>query len=222
MSEKKKPPKEKPASRNFWLEGPVLLTSLPDIKKGLAHVLKHHPELKASHAEKGMIGWRKQPEGFEGLLNIILAQQISTAAAASIIGRMQEKLREVTPRRLLKIDDDDMRAIGLSRSKTAYARHLAEQIVTKKFNPGDIAGMTDAEAFESLLALKGIGQWSAEIYLMFSLGRGDIWPAGDIALQKGVQKLHNMKERPLPEKTRKLSEKWAPYRSAASLIVWRA
>lgn len=214
--------KEKPKPRNFWLEGPTLLTSLPDIKRGLTHILKNHPELKASHAEKGMIDWRKQPEGFEGLINIILAQQISTAAAATIIGRMQAKLKEVTPRRLLKLDDEDMRTIGLSRSKAAYARHLAEQIVKRKFNPDDIKDMNDEEAFESLLALKGIGQWSAEIYLMFSLGRGDIWPAGDIALQKGIQRLHNLKERPLPDKTRLLSEKWAPYRSAASLIVWRA
>jgi DNA-3-methyladenine glycosylase II len=222
MTRQKKPAPEKEKPRNFWLEGEVSLADLPDIKKGLKHVLKNHPELKASHAAKGMLDWKQQPDGFTGLVNIIAAQQISTAAAGTILTRLHAAIPEMTPRRFLKADDATLRAAGFSGSKISYARGLAESIVSKKFDPRDIPNMDDAEAFKALTSLKGIGLWSAEIYLMFSLGRGDIWPAGDIALQKGLQNIHKLKERPAPDHTRTLGDKWAPHRSAASLIVWRA
>ncbi len=206
---------------NFWLEGDIALKDLPEIRRGLRYLRKENPLLAAGYAQNGILPWKKQPEGFEGLVNIILAQQISTAVATHLVRRMKAALPELTPRRLLKKDDDAFRAMGISRQKILYLRHLSEAIVSKRFNPADIPDMDDADAFYTLTSLKGIGLWSAEIYLMFSLGRGDLWPAGDIALQKGLQNLLGLPARPKPDETRLHGEAFAPYRSAASLIVWR-
>lgn len=214
--------KQEKTPRNFWLEGPTLLTDLPEIGKGLRSLLRNCPELKKPYQKNGILPWKKQPDGFEGLVYIILAQQISTAVASHLCERLRGLLPEITPRRLLKLDDEKLRAIGVSRQKIDYCKNLAETIIARKFDPSAIESMEDSKAFEYLTDLKGIGLWSAEIYLMFCLGRGDIWPAGDIALQKGLQNIHGLKTRPTPQKARKLGDVWMPYRSAASLIVWRA
>lgn len=206
---------------NFWLEGGTPLKQLPEIKKGLSVLRKQNPLLAAAYAQNGILPWKRQPEGFEGLVNIILAQQISTAVATHLVRRLKAALREVTPRRFMKLDDTALRGMGISRQKILYARSLADAMISRRFTPADLPDMPDEEAFAALTALKGIGLWSAEIYLMFSLGRGDIWPAGDIALQKGLQNLHGLPARPAPEDTRARGAAFAPYRSAASLIVWR-
>lgn len=206
---------------NFWLEGDTELKELPEIRRGLRQLRRNNPLLAAAYAKNGILPWKKQPEGFEGLVNIILAQQISTAVATHLVRRMKAALPDITPRRLMKLDDTAFRAMGVSRQKILYLRHLAEAMIARRFNPAALADMEEAEAFAALTSLKGIGLWSAEIYLMFSLGRGDIWPAGDIALQKGLQNLHNLPERPSSADTRLHGDAFAPYRSAASLIVWR-
>lgn len=206
---------------NFWLEGETELAELPEIRRGLQHLRRHHPLLAAAYAKNGILPWKKQPEGFEGLVNIILAQQISTAVATHLVRRMKAALPDITPRRLMKLDDGAFRAMGISRQKIIYLRHLAEAMISRRFVPAPLADMPQDDAFAALTALKGIGLWSAEIYLMFSLGRADIWPAGDIALQKGLQNLYCLPERPSSEETRRHGDAFAPHRSAASLIVWR-
>ncbi|TAL30261.1 MAG: DNA-3-methyladenine glycosylase 2 family protein [Alphaproteobacteria bacterium] len=216
------PEKQEKKPPNIWYEGEVYLHDLPEIGKGLRALGRNHPELKAAHKRIGILPWKKQPDDFAGLVYIIIGQQVSVAAAAHMIARLHSMTPEITPRRFLKLDDMQLREIGLSRQKMAYCRDLAERIVNKKFRPADLSSMDDAEAFAALTSLKGIGPWSAEIYLMFSLGRADIWPAGDLGLQAGMQRLHGLKTRPDIKKTRQMGEIWAPYRSAASLIVWRA
>lgn len=217
MSEKqeKKPP-------NFWFEGDTALHDLPEIGKGVRALVRKHPELKEAMKRIGTLPWKKQPGGFEGLVCIILGQQVSVAAAAHMAARLRTALPEVTPKRFLKLGDGKLREIGFSRQKIAYCRDLAERIAGKKFNPGDLESMGDEEALAALVDLKGIGVWSAEIYLMFCIGRGDIWPAGDLGLQNGMQRLRGLKTRPDAQKTRKMGEIYAPWRSAASLIVWKA
>lgn len=216
------PEKQEKKPPNIWYEGPVYLHDLPEIGRGLKALGRNHPELKAAHKRIGTLPWRKQPDDFAGLVYTILGQQVSVAAAAHMAARLKTATGEITPRRFLKLDDTALREVGLSRQKMAYCRDLAERVVSRKFSFADIAGLDDAEAFEALTALKGIGPWSAEIYLMFSLGRADIWPAGDLGLQAGLQRLLGLKSRPDIKKTRQMGEIWAPYRSAASLIVWRA
>lgn len=206
---------------NFWLEGETELKELPEIRRGLRYLRKENPLLAAGYAKNGILPWKKQPDGFAGLVNIILAQQISTAVATHLVHRMKDAIPDITPRKLMNRDDDALRVMGISRQKIIYLRHLAEAMISRRFNPADIADMPDEDAFAALTTLKGIGLWSAEIYLMFSLGRGDLWPAGDIALQKGLQNLLGLPARPKPDETRLHGAAFAPYRSAASLIVWR-
>lgn len=206
---------------NFWLEGEIPLAELPEIRRGLRALRRRDACLAAACRENGILPWKKQPEGFEGLANIILAQQISTAVATHLVRRLKAALPEITPQRFMTLDDDRLRGMGVSRPKIAYLRHLAAAMVAGRFDPAALAGMDDAAALAALGDLKGIGRWSAEIYLMFSLGRGDVWPAGDIALQKGLQNLHALPARPSPEDARGRGEAFAPYRSAAALIVWR-
>lgn len=214
------PEKTEKKAPNFWHEGDTFLHDLPEIRKGLNSLSRNHPEMKAALKRIGTLPWKKQPDGFEGLVCIILGQQVSVAAAAAMAARLRDTCPEITPRRFMKLDDDTLRAIGFSRQKIAYSRDLAERIMAKKFNPADLLSMSDEEAMAAMVGLKGIGPWSAEIYLMFCIGKGDIWPAGDLGLQAGMQHLKGLKTRPTPEKTRKLGEEWAPWRSAASLIVW--
>lgn len=206
---------------NFWLEGDIPLKELPEIRRGLRSLRRREPLLDRTIAQSGLYPWKKQPEGFEGLLNIILAQQISTAVATHLVRRLKAALPEITPRRLMKMDDDALRALGVSRGKITYMRALAASIMERRFNPADIVDMSPAAAMTALTAHKGIGSWSAEIYLMFSLGRGDIWPAGDIALQKGLQNLYKLETRPQGADALNYGDAFAPYRSAASLIIWR-
>ena len=137
-------------------------------------------------------------------------------------GKLIAKIKRITPARFLKLTDDDLRACGFSGQKIKYCRDLAERITTKKFKPAALASMNDEEAMAALVELKGIGVWSAEIYLMFCLGRADVWPAGDLGLQYGLQRLLKLKQKPDADKTRKLGDIFAPHRSAAALIVWRA
>ncbi len=214
--------KQEKKPTNIWYQGPCYLHDLPEIGKGLKHLGKNHPELKAAHRRIGTLPWRKQPEGFEGLVYTILGQQVSVAAAAHMAARLKAAIPEVTPRRFMKLDDAALREIGLSYAKIKYCRDLADRITGKKFVPADVAQMDDAEAFAALVDLKGIGPWSAEIYLMFSLGRADVWPAADLGIQAGLQRLYGLKTRPDTKKARKMGDIWAPHRSAASLIVWRA
>lgn len=213
------PEKEKKKAPNFWHEGDVFLRDLPEIKKGIAALKKSHPQMKEALAAIGKLPWKKQPDGFEGLVCIILGQQVSVAAAAAMAMRLKDA-GGMAPKPFLKLTDDQLRAIGFSRQKIAYARDLAERIIKKKFDPAKLVEMEEADAMAALVDLKGIGVWSAEIYLMFCLGKGDIWPAGDLGLQNGMQRLFGLKTRPDHVKTRKMGEIWAPYRSAASLIVW--
>jgi DNA-3-methyladenine glycosylase II len=216
------PEKQEKKPPNFWHEGDTLLHDLPEIGKGVKSLIRKHPDLKQAYRRIGSLPWKKQPDGFEGLVCIILGQQVSVAAAAHMAARLRAAIPEVSPKHFLTLSDDNLRQIGFSRQKIAYSRDLAERILARKFSTKAIANMPDSDAMEALIALKGIGIWSAEIYLMFCLGRGDIWPAGDLGLQNGLQRLKSLKKRPNEKKARKLGADYAPYRSAASLIVWSA
>ncbi|HYD19113.1 MAG TPA: DNA-3-methyladenine glycosylase 2 family protein [Patescibacteria group bacterium] len=212
-----------PKPPNFWHEGEVFLHDLPEIAKGIRALTRKHPEFKTAMKCIGKLPWKKQPDGFEGLVCIILGQQVSVAAAAHMAARLKAAVKnKLTPKNFLKLADEDLRAIGFSRQKMVYCRDLAQRIIEKKFDPKALEKMNEEEAMAALVDLKGIGTWSAEIYLMFCLGKADIWPAGDLGLLSGLQRFLGLKTRPDPVKGRKLGDPWAPYRTAASLIVWKA
>jgi DNA-3-methyladenine glycosylase II len=154
------------------------------------------------------------------LLRTIVGQQVSVAAAASVWAKLESLLGADIPlEALIAAEFDALRGCGLSRQKQGYARSLCELVLTGELDftalPGD-----DEEAIAQLVKIKGIGRWSAEIYLLFAEGRPDIWPAGDLAVQAGLHKLLGLAERPAEKLTRELAEAWRPHRGAAAIFTW--
>ncbi|MDI1228897.1 MAG: DNA-3-methyladenine glycosylase 2 family protein [bacterium] len=214
-SSDKKPP-------NFWHVGDAYLHDLPEIAEAIKALVKKYPEFKTAMQKIGKLPWKKQAEGFEGLVSIIIGQQISLAAAAHIAERLRALMPEFTPENFLMLTEDKLREIGFSRQKVSYSRDIAKRIISGDFDPERLRDMDTDEALDELTSLKGIGMWSAEIYLMFCLGKPDVWPADDIGLLNGLQRFNGYKKRLDPERAREIGEKWAPYRTAAALIVWKA
>lgn len=163
---------------------------------------------------------RVRTRGYETLLRTIVAQQVSTAAAASVWNRLEALLGPgCPPEALIARDFDSLRACGLSRQKQGYARSLAELVVSGALDLHNLP-KDDEDAITLLVQVKGIGRWSAEIYLLFAEGRPDIWPAGDLAVQIGIGQLLGLDERPGEKLIRALAEGWRPHRSAAALFAW--
>jgi DNA-3-methyladenine glycosylase II len=163
---------------------------------------------------------RIREPGYATLLRTIVGQQVSVAAAASVWNKLEVLLGEgCAPEKLIAQDFDALRACGLSRQKQGYARSLAELVISGAL-PLDALPADDEEAIAYLTQVKGIGRWSAEIYLLFAEGRGDIWPAGDLAVQEGVKRILGLAERPSEKAIREMSESWRPYRGAAAIFTW--
>ncbi len=163
---------------------------------------------------------RIRDRGYTTLLRTIVGQQVSVAAAASVWNKLEAMLGEGCPAEaLIARDFDELRSCGLSRQKQGYARSLAELILSGAL-PLDALPEDDEEAISYLTQVKGIGRWSAEIYLLFAEGRADIWPAGDLAVQEGVKRILALKTRPDEKKARKLAKKWSPHRGAAAIFTW--
>jgi DNA-3-methyladenine glycosylase II len=163
---------------------------------------------------------RLRATGHETLLRTIVGQQVSVAAAASVWRRLEAFLGEgVPPERLLAADFDELRGCGLSRQKQDYARSLCELVVSGGLDL-DALPVDDEAAIAELTRIKGIGRWSAEIYLLFAEGRPDIWPAGDLGVQAGLHKLLGLDRRPSEKEARELGEAWRPHRGAAAIFTW--
>jgi len=163
---------------------------------------------------------RIRATGYATLLRTIVGQQVSVAAAASVWSKLEALLGPDIPAdALLAADFDSLRACGLSRQKQGYARSLCELVTSGALNLDDLPA-DDEEAIAELVQIKGIGRWSAEVYLLFAEGRADIWPAGDLAVQAGLHKLLGLDERPSEKLTRELAEKWRPHRGAAAIFTW--
>jgi len=158
---------------------------------------------------------------YEHLLRIIAGQQLSVKAAATIFGRLEAALDgQFRPARLLELDDDELRGIGLSRQKIGYARGLSQAVLEGSLVPEKLGDLPDTEVIAQITALKGFGRWSAEMFLLFALGRPDVWPADDLGIQAGLHRLRNMRARPDRTRADKVARPWRPYRGAAALFVW--
>ena len=154
--------------------------------------------------------WVREP-GFPTLVYIILEQQVSLASAKAAFDRLNAAVHPLTPGRFLKLDGRELKRIGFSRQKTGYTRLLSEAIVKRKFDLRTLQELHDDAAREMLIALKGIGPWTADIYLLSALRRPDIWPVGDLALAAAVQAVKKMRRRPSPEKLEAMSAPWRPW-----------
>jgi DNA-3-methyladenine glycosylase II len=165
--------------------------------------------------------WTREP-GFPSLVYIILEQQVSLASARALYERLQEAVKPFTPGRFLKLSEVEMRRLGFSRQKAHYTRLLAEAIHRKQFALHKLHELEDTLAREQLMALKGIGNWTADIYLLSALCRPDIWPVGDLALATAVQEVKRLRKRPSPERLEKMSTPWRPWRAVAARLFWHA
>ena len=186
------------------------LDALAGIEPGFAQAL----------AVAGYPAPRIRPRGYGTLMRTIVGQQVSVAAAASMWRKFEDFAgAELSPERILAAEFDTLRACGLSRQKQGYLRSLCELVVSGELDV-DTLSADDEEAIAQLTRIKGIGRWSAEIYLLFAEGRGDIWPAGDLAVQAGLHKILGLEARPSEQQTRDLAEAWRPHRGAAAIFTW--
>ena len=163
--------------------------------------------------------WAREPS-FPTLIHIILEQQVSLASAKAAFDRLHASIAPITPERLLKLNDAELKTIGFSRQKTLYARLLAQAILAQQLDLAALSTLPDDEVRGTLKQLKGIGDWTADIYLLMALGRPDIWPKGDLALLVAMQRLKQLAARPTQEEFDLIGAAWQPYRAVAARMLW--
>jgi DNA-3-methyladenine glycosylase II len=166
--------------------------------------------------------FRRRRNGFSTLLHIILEQQVSIDAAAAMHRRLAGLCQPLAPGPFLALDDATLRSCGFSRQKIGYGRALAASVASGEFDFTRLDAAADAAALAALVSLKGIGRWSAEIYLIFALGRPDVWPAGDLGLQLAVKECLALADRPSEPALREIGEAWQPWRSVAACLFWQS
>jgi DNA-3-methyladenine glycosylase II len=191
------------------------------LAEGIA-TLAPEPVFAAILERAGPPCFRRRRNGFVTLLHIILEQQVSIDAAAAMHRRLSSLCRPLAPEPFLTLDDATLRACGFSRQKMGYARDLAAKAAAGRFDFASLASADDEAAQAALRSLKGIGRWSAEIYLIFALGRPDIWPAADLGLQVAVGECLGLAGRRAEAELRRLGEPWRPWRSVAACLFWHA
>jgi DNA-3-methyladenine glycosylase II len=194
--------------------------SAEQLRADLDALAKKEPAFARALAEAGYPEPRLRDRGYETLLRTIVGQQISVHAAAAVWNRLAAAVGDMTdPKALLAVGADGLREAGFSRQKTGYALSLAQLIVDGELDLENLPE-DDEEAIAQLVQVKGIGRWSAEIYLLFAEGRGDVWPAGDLAVQEQIGRILGHKERPKEPLVREVAEAWRPYRGAAAIFAW--
>lgn len=163
--------------------------------------------------------WQR-PNTFESLVHIILEQQVSLASALSALNKLKEKVQGITPARVLFLTDEELKACYFSRQKTLYVKHLAEVILQGKLVLAELEQLPDEEVRAQLTAIKGIGNWTVDIYLIFILHRADVFPIGDLAAVNTLKKIKKLPAGILKEGILRLAESWKPYRTLATMLLW--
>lgn len=177
------------------------------------------PLFRSVHETYGTPPLWNRPAGFSTLLQIILEQQVSLASAKACFEKLATRLGNVTPDRLLALNDDELKTVGFSRQKMAYARHLSEAVLEERIDLGRLPLLPDAEVKAELIKLKGIGEWTSDIYLLMALLRPNVMPKGDIALHSAWHRLSG-EPRPAADEFLVMAERWRPYRSVAARLLW--
>lgn len=196
--------------------------SAGQIRHGLDTVAADDPRVARALEIAGYPGPRIRERGHRTLLRTIVGQQVSVAAADSVWAKLETEIgSEMAPERIIEADYDTLRACGMSRQKQGYARSLCELVAADELDLENLPEVDEA-AIAELTKIKGIGRWSAEIYLLFAEGRPDIWPAGDLAVQKATGKIVGLDEAPSEKETRAIAEDWRPHRGAMAVFAWHA
>jgi len=185
------------------------------VSEGAAWLAERHPPFALALTQTGPLPLRRRPGGFDNLLNAIIGQQVSTASANAIWARMQAA-GMTDPKAVAAASEQDLRACGLSRQKIIYAQALAHSGT----DYAALEDMADQAVIETLIRIKGIGRWTAEIYAMFSLGRADVFAPGDLALQEAARIVFDLGTRPTEKQLRQMALDWSPWQSVAARILW--
>ncbi len=197
-----------------------IISTISDIERGLEVLIDREPRFAELVSETGLPPLRRSEGGFRGLMHIVTGQQLSTASANAIWARMEEQLAPMTPEHLARLDDDTLRAAGCSRPKVKTIRALCEAFTSGHCDPDHLDTLPDEEVYERLVAIKGIGRWTADIYLLGCLGRSDAWPVGDLALQVAAEHAFGLDGRPNDKAMTALGEPWRPWRAVAARVLW--
>ncbi|MEO6052003.1 MAG: DNA-3-methyladenine glycosylase 2 family protein [Pyrinomonadaceae bacterium] len=201
------------------MKRPPVLTKAK-LKSASKQLAREHPELAVVYDSYGTPPLWDRPTGFATLLQIILEQQVSLASAKACFDKLSVHLGDVSPRAFLSLSDAELKAVGFSRQKTAYARHLSEAVLEGRIDLNGLHVLTDAEVKAELIKLKGVGEWTSDIYLLMAMLRPDVMPKGDIALHAAYQKLTGAERRPGSDEFVTMAERWKPFRSVAARLLW--
>jgi DNA-3-methyladenine glycosylase II len=188
--------------------------------EGVNWLIDDDPFLRKAVEKNGLPPlWEREP-GFPSLLKIILEQQVSLASAKATYNKLLTKLDVLTPESFLSLDDRELKKVGFSRQKTRYGRILAKSVLDGSLDLTKLGNLSDKEVENKLTSIPGIGKWTASIYLLMVLGRPDIWPKGDLALNKALMKVKELEKIPDNNLAEEIAEGWRPYRSVAARILW--
>ena len=193
-----------------------------DIAHALDALASYHERIARALAQVGYPEERRRDHSFATLARIIVGQQVSVAAAASITRKLVDTLGgDLTAASVLTSPEEDLRGAGLSRQKVSYMQSLATAEASGQLSLTTLPTLSDDDATAAITAIKGFGEWSAHMYLMFSLGRPDIWPVGDLAVREGFKRIQGLEDRPTAAQLKPLGEPYRPYRSALAMLCWR-
>ena len=194
------------------------------IDKKAVKFLKKDPKFAKIIMQVGDYNVKITKNRYQSLVESIISQQLSGSAANSIIKKFRKlyKSKFPKPRDVIKTSDSKLRTTGLSKMKIVYIKELSKKIESKELNMRKISTQSDEQVIEVLTDVKGIGRWTAEMFLIFSLGRLDILPVGDLGLKKGIQSMYSLKELPEKEQIEQLAESWKPYRTVATWYLWKS
>jgi len=197
-------------------------SSLDDasLRRAVRALVRRHGDLAGIHERHGCPPLWQRPAGFPTLLHIILEQQVSIASARAAFDRLLVTAKPLTPRKFLALDDAQLRAVGFSRQKADYARGLAEAVIRRRLRLRRLVELDDERVRDELTSIRGIGRWSADIYLLMALGRPDVWPQGDLALAQAMREVLGLDRRPTHEEQLEISSRWQPWRAVAARLLW--
>lgn len=191
-----------------------------DIVAGLNGLVMLDARLEPVVARAGPVPLRRADPGYRGIANIIVSQMVSKASAAAIWGRMEMALGDINADSVTAMTDDDCRLLGLSRAKADTLRRVARAVIARELDLEAICSVEGSTAIRELTAIKGVGRWTAEVYLLFCAGHPDVFPVGDVALQNAVGHALMLEVRPSARELDSLTEIWAPWRSVAARLFW--
>ena len=197
---------------------PLTATKLEAAARRLARRDRDLRRLLVSHGPPPL--WGRRP-GFPTLVRIILEQQVSLASARAVFRRLAQGVVPLTPARFVELGTGHLRSLGVTRQKAAYCLHLAEAVGAGRLDLRALARLDDAAAATALRRLKGVGPWTADIYLLMALRRPDVWPSGDIALVQAVRRVKRLRRRVSPERVARVADAWRPFRSVAARMMWQ-